>query len=61
MRFLRPDLAWWFMAGLIASLLLRGLLRRRLGAAVTTPWIFGRTYRVSPFRRLPAALLFLAA
>jgi Ca-activated chloride channel family protein len=57
MRFLRPDLAWWFIGALIAVLGLRWRLRRRLGIAVTTPWIFGRRYRASPIRRLPAVLL----
>jgi len=60
MRFLRPDLAWWMFGAVAVALLVRWRLRRRLGVAVTTPWVFGRAYRASPLRRLPAALLVIA-
>jgi Ca-activated chloride channel homolog len=60
MRFLRPELAWWFVGGSIVVALLRWQLRRRLGAAITTPWLRARIYRASSFRRLPAASLVLA-
>lgn len=59
MRFLRPDLAWWFVGALFVVVVVRARLRRHLGVAVTTPWIFSRRYRASPFRRLPAVLLVL--
>ena len=59
MRFLRPDLAWWFVGALFVVVVVRARLRRHLGIAVTTPWIFSRRYRASPFRRLPAVLLVL--
>jgi Ca-activated chloride channel family protein len=57
MRFLRPDLAWWMLGAVALVLLLRWRLRRRLGVAVTTPWVFGRAYRASPLRQLPAVML----
>jgi len=49
------------MLGAIAPVLIvRWRLRRRLGAAITTPWIFGRAYRASPLRRLPVAMMVVA-
>jgi Ca-activated chloride channel family protein len=60
MRFLHPGLAWWLVAGLVAAALMRSAARRRLGVAATSPWLFGRAYRASFLRRLPAAVLVLA-
>jgi Ca-activated chloride channel family protein len=60
MRFLRPDLAWWFVGALLVVVLVRWRVRRRLAVAVTTPWIFSRRYRASPFRRLPTLLLVIS-
>jgi Ca-activated chloride channel family protein len=60
MRFLRPDLAWWLLSAVALVLLVRWRLRRRLGVAVTTPWVFGSAYRASPLQRLPAVLLVMA-
>lgn len=60
MRFLHPGLAWWLVAGLVAVALIRWAAHRRLGVAATSPWLFGRAYRASFLRRLPAAVLVLA-
>ena len=60
MRFLNPAVAWWFVALLAATILIRAAARRRLGVAATSTWVFDRAYRASIFRRLPAAV-FLAA
>ena len=60
MRFLNPAVAWWFVALLAATILIRAAARRRLGVAATSTWVFDRAYRASTFRRLPAAV-FLAA
>lgn len=60
MRLLQPELAWWLLGAIALVLIVRWRLRRRLGAAITAPWVFGRAYRASPLRRLPQALLLIA-
>jgi Ca-activated chloride channel homolog len=60
MRLLHPELAWWMLGAIALVLIVRWRLRSRLGAAIATPWIFGRAYRASPLRRLPAAMLVVA-
>jgi Ca-activated chloride channel homolog len=60
MRLLHPELAWWLLGAIALVLIVRWRLRRRLGVAMTTPWVFGRAYRASPLRRLPQALLLIA-
>jgi Ca-activated chloride channel family protein len=59
-RFLHPDVAWWLAAGFVATVAVRVAIRRRLGVAAASPWIFQRAYRASLLRRIPAAA-FLAA
>jgi len=60
MRFLHPEIAWWFGALMVTTLIVRAVARRRLGVATSSPWVFDRRYRVSFLRRLPAAV-FMAA
>ncbi len=57
MQFLHPELAWWFLAGLAATVAARWAVQRRGGLATASPWIFRREHRGSALRRLPAALL----
>jgi Ca-activated chloride channel family protein len=59
-RFLHPALAWWMLAAAAALLWMRSVRRRRLGAAVATPWLFAPPYRASVVRRLPVAVFALA-
>jgi Ca-activated chloride channel family protein len=54
-RFLHPEIAWWFVALFAATIVLRAAVRRRLGVATTSAWVFDRIYRASLLRRLPAA------
>jgi Ca-activated chloride channel homolog len=60
MRFLHPELAWWFAALMAVGIALRALTRRRLGLATASPWVFDPLYRASLVRRAPA-LIFLIA
>jgi len=60
MRFLHPELAWWFLALFALAVAVRIIRRRRLGVATTSTWAFARNYRVSPFRRTPALILLAA-
>jgi Ca-activated chloride channel family protein len=60
MRYLNAGLVWWLPAALVVAGSIRFFLRRRLGVAATAPWLFGRTYRASIFRRLPAGALVVA-
>src|SRR5262245_10883152 len=60
MRLLHQELAWWMLSAIALALIVRWRLRCRLGAAITTPWIFGRAYRASLLRRLPMAMLVVA-
>jgi Ca-activated chloride channel homolog len=55
MRFLHPEIAWWFVALFAATIVVRAAVRRRLGVATTSAWVFDRMYRASLLRRLPAA------
>jgi Ca-activated chloride channel family protein len=55
MRFLHPEIAWWFVALFAATIVVRAAVRRRLGVATTSAWVFDRIYRASLLRRLPAA------
>jgi Ca-activated chloride channel family protein len=55
MRFLHPEIAWWFVTLFAATIVVRAAVRRRLGVATTSAWVFDRMYRASLLRRLPAA------
>jgi len=55
-RFLHPALAVWLAGACAALLWIRRARRRRLGAAVTTVWLFAPSYRASLLRRLPVAM-----
>ena len=55
MRFLHPEIAWWFVALFAAAIAVRLAVRRRLGVATTSAWVFDRMYRASLLRRVPAA------
>jgi Ca-activated chloride channel family protein len=57
MRFLHPEIAWWLLALLAATVVARVAARRRLGVATTPPWVFERTYRASTVRHAPAAVI----
>jgi Ca-activated chloride channel family protein len=54
-RFLHPEIAWWLVALLALTVVVRLVVRRRLGVATSAPWIFDRRYRASLLRRVPAA------
>lgn len=60
MRFLHPEMAWWFLALFALAAGVRIVRRRRLGLATTSTWAFSRHYRVSLLRRMPAAILLAA-
>lgn len=57
MRFLHPELAWWFVAALAGVGLVRWRVRRRFAASTTVRWLATPAYRASFLRRLPAAIL----
>jgi len=60
MRFLHPELAWWFLALFAFAAGARVMRRRRLGLATTSVWAFNNRYRVSAVRRAPAVILLAA-
>src|SRR3954453_23997688 len=53
MRFLHPEIAWWFVALFALTLAIRAAARRRLGVGSNVPWVFEAAYRASLMRRLP--------
>lgn len=55
MRFLHPEIAWWLVALLALTVVVRLVVRRRLGVATSMPWIFEARYRATLLRRVPAA------
>lgn len=57
MRFLHPELAWWFVAALAGVGIVRWRVRRRFAASTTVRWLATPAYRASLVRRLPAAIL----
>jgi Ca-activated chloride channel homolog len=57
MRFLHPEVAWWFAAAVAAAGVVRLWRDRRLGLATSTAWVFDRLYRASALRRIPALAL----
>jgi hypothetical protein len=61
MRFLHPEYAWWLGAALLAVVLLKWTVRWRFAAF--TSILHGRRFppRASLFRRLPFAVLGVAA
>ncbi|HTK29632.1 MAG TPA: VWA domain-containing protein [Vicinamibacterales bacterium] len=60
MRFLHPELAWWFLGALAVVGLLRWWLHRGFASTTTVRWLPRRHYRASWLRRLPIALLVLS-
>jgi Ca-activated chloride channel family protein len=61
MRFLHPELGWWLAAALAAAGIVRWRGRRRFIASSTVPWLDAPRYRASTVRRLPLALVVVAA
>lgn len=59
MRFLHPEVAWWFVALFAMTIAIRAAVRRRLGVATTSAWVFDPRYRASLLRRLPAAVFLI--
>ena len=57
MRFLHPEIAWWLVALLAATFVARAAARRRLGVAMTSPWVFDRTVPASIVRHAPAGVI----
>jgi Ca-activated chloride channel family protein len=61
MRFLHPEYAWWLLAGLAAVVLLKWRVRWRFAAFTSVLPARHFPYRASIFRRLPFAVLAIAA
>jgi Ca-activated chloride channel homolog len=61
MRFLHPEAGWWIVAALAAVGIVRWRARRRFVASTTVRWLDAPQYRASVLRRLPLALLAVAA
>jgi Ca-activated chloride channel family protein len=61
MRFLHPEYAWWLLAGLAAVVLLKWRVRWRFAAFTSVLPARHSPYRASIFRRLPFAVLAIAA
>ena len=61
MRFLHPEYAWWLLAALAAAVLLKWRVRWRFAAFTAVLPARQFAYRASIFRRLPFAVLAIAA
>ena len=61
MRFLHPEYAWWLLAALAAVVLLKWRVRWRFAAFTSVLPARHLPYRASIFRRLPFAVLAIAA
>jgi Ca-activated chloride channel family protein len=61
MRFLHPEYAWWLLAALAAVVLLKWRVRWRFAAFTAVLPARRFAYRASIFRRLPFAVLAIAA
>jgi len=61
MRFLHPEYAWWLLATLAAVAILKGRVRWRFAAFTAILPTRHSPYRASLFRRLPFAVLAVAA
>ena len=61
MRFLHPEYGWWVLAGFVAIALLKWIVRWRFAAFTTILPLKGFPFRASMIRRLPFAVLAVAA